>query len=113
MELSKGKYSHWCVVQLLKHGTKAHRQHIISSFDGAAVKLMNSSTGCRVLEEAFNDHATAKERARILQEFYSVDFRYAKDDNVRTLKDVLEQKPEKKTENLTRVNGLIKKLVAK
>jgi hypothetical protein len=113
LEVALGKYSHWCVVQLLKHGTKNHKQQIISSFSEKVSKLMNSSFGCRVLEEAYNDHATAKERARIVQEFYSLDYRYNKDDTIKCLKDAIEKKPEKKAETLTRLSDVLKKLIGK
>ncbi|CAG7838179.1 unnamed protein product [Allacma fusca] len=113
IEVALGKYSHWCIVQLLKHGNKSHKQHIISSFKEKVAKLMNSSFGCRVLEEAYNDHATSKERARLIQEFYSLDYHYLKDDSIRSLKDAIDRKPEKKEETLNRLNALLKKQIEK
>ena len=111
--IAKGKYSHWCVIQLLKHGSSAQKRAIIKSFEGEISRLMKSSIACRVLEDAYSEQANASEKARIMQEFYSPIYRFAKDDTIKCLQDVVDKTPEKKAEILLRLAGLLKKFIDK
>ncbi|XP_077994772.1 pumilio homolog 3-like [Glandiceps talaboti] len=94
--LSKNKYSKFYVIKMLKYGTKDQRDQIIKSFYGNVAKLVRHTEAGEVLESAYNNHANAKQRTALLEEFYGAKFAVFKTGNESSLGELLASHPEKK-----------------
>ncbi|XP_050711050.1 pumilio homolog 3-like [Eriocheir sinensis] len=96
VSLSKIKYSRFFVLKILRYGSRAQKDHVISSLKGQVVKLMKHKTASDVVELAFNDYANAKQRSMMIQEFFGPQFRLFHEDDIKCLDDALKKHPEMK-----------------
>lgn len=68
-QLAEGKYSKFLVSKLIRHCT-AHRESILSEFQGYILRLLLHREASRVLADAFELYANAYERSILLRDFY-------------------------------------------
>lgn len=96
VNLSKIKYARFFVLKILRYGTRAQKDHVISSLKGRVVKLMKHKIASDVVELAYNDYANAKQRSMMVQEFFGPQFRLFHEEDIKCLDDALKKYPEKK-----------------
>lgn len=107
VRMSKNVYSKFFVKKMLKNGTKEQRDIIINAFRGHAPTLLRIKHAAEVLEYAYNDFANAHQRYNIITEFYGKEFILFREDNIRSLTEILAEKPEKKVVILKHLDEVI------
>ncbi|XP_041475303.1 pumilio homolog 3-like [Lytechinus variegatus] len=93
VELAKCKYAKFYVLKMFRYGSKEQRQAIMQSFHGKVCQLVRHKEAAEVLEEAYNNHANAKDRSALLEEFYGARFAVFKSSDVHNLEEILEKDP--------------------
>ena len=93
--LAKSKYANFFVQKMLNYGTKEQKDQIIKAFEGRVAELTKHKVANSVIETCFNDVANAPQRNRFLQEFFGPEFRLWKQEQLRTVLEVVEKHPEK------------------
>jgi len=94
--LSQSIYSRFLVRKILEYGTKEQREYIANKFFGHIPKLIKHSYACKIIESIYNEYANFQQRTRMLMEFYDSSQSIFNDKTVKTLKAVLESKPQSK-----------------
>uniref|UniRef100_A0A8R1I0Z9 PUM-HD domain-containing protein n=1 Tax=Caenorhabditis japonica TaxID=281687 RepID=A0A8R1I0Z9_CAEJA len=107
VRMSKNVYSKFFVKKMLKNGTKEQRDLIINAFRGHASTLLRIKHAAEVLEYAYNDFANAHQRFNIITEFYGKEFILFREENIRSLAEILEEKPEKRTVIMKHLDEII------
>ncbi|KAF1765207.1 hypothetical protein GCK72_005159 [Caenorhabditis remanei] len=107
VRMSKNVYSKFFVKKMLKNGTKEQRDLIINAFRGHAPTFLRIKHAAEVLEYAYNDFANAHQRYNIITEFYGKEFILFREENIRSLTEILAEKPEKKTVILKHLDEII------
>ena len=64
VELSKSKYAAFFVQKLLNYGTKEQKAHILKSFEGKVADMTKHKVANAVIENCYNEVATAPQRNR-------------------------------------------------
>ncbi|XP_038067463.1 pumilio homolog 3-like isoform X2 [Patiria miniata] len=113
LQLVKGKYSKHFVMKMLRYGSKEHRSYIMTCFYGQVSKLVRHREAAEVLELAYNNHANAKQRSAMLEEFYGPRFAIFKEEGIHTLEDILEKQPDKKQGIMENMLKMLSQVVEK
>uniref|UniRef100_A0A1I7TS61 PUM-HD domain-containing protein n=1 Tax=Caenorhabditis tropicalis TaxID=1561998 RepID=A0A1I7TS61_9PELO len=92
---------------MLKNGSKEQREIIINAFRGHAPTLLRIKHAAEVLEYAYNDFANAHQRYNIITEFYGKEFILFREDKIRSLTEILAEKPEKKAVIMKHLDEII------
>ncbi|KAL3105761.1 hypothetical protein niasHT_026536 [Heterodera trifolii] len=74
LRMAKSKYANYLVAKMLKYGSKNQRDIVINAFRGHCVDLFRVSHSVNVLEDVYNEWATAEQRHSIVAEFYGNEF---------------------------------------
>lgn len=98
LEITKDVHLQHFIMKILKHGNAEQRSAILAAFDGKIVRLTKHKIASKVIELAYGEFATAPQRAAMMQEFFGPAFKYFKEENVKSLSDVLAKFPSKKEE---------------
>ncbi|EJD75872.1 pumilio domain-containing protein 12 [Loa loa] len=115
ISMAKSKYARFFVIKMLKHGSVTQRQAIFDAFRGHCVSLLRVSSAAQVLESAYNDYANAQQRYNIIIEFFGVDFASFKavDNRVRTLKEIIDDCPNRKSSVVKYLQSILIDIVDK
>ncbi len=88
---------HDCFVPVLSyHSSPSQRAQIVSSLNGHIRKLMQHSEAAAIVETVYNEFANAHQRNSLVQEFYGPQFAMFKDDQGRSLAEILQESPDQK-----------------
>lgn len=113
LQLAQNKYAKFYLIKVLRCGTKEEKDFIVQAFMGKVIKNIRHIEAAVVLETAYNEHAKAKQRIQLVQEFYGPTFAVFKDQDISNLKDVLDNNPDQKNAILTHMNETLVKLTSK
>lgn len=113
IKLAKSKYAHFFVEKLVKYGTKPQRDVVFKTLEGRVAELAKHKIANNLVETCYNEYCNAAQRNRFLQEFFGPEFRHFKEEDSRTVVQLMLKHPEKRRDILkhlaTHVNPLITK----
>lgn len=95
VSLSKSKYSAFLVEKILEYCPK-HRSLVISQFYGKVSSLIRIKEAASVIEDIFSTYANEAQRLSLLEEFYGPEFALFKEEQGKSLKQILTDKPSKR-----------------
>ncbi|KAK6495302.1 pumilio domain member 6 [Arthrobotrys musiformis] len=114
VQLAESAYGKYLVVKLMHYGNTKTREMIIGEFYGHVRKMAKHKEACYVIDDAFREYATPKQKASIIREFYGVEYAIFKDDSKDgSLKSLLDENPEKRPLIMKSLFELIKQMVEK
>ncbi|XP_022114022.2 protein penguin [Pieris rapae] len=111
--MMQSKYAHHSVKRILKYGTDSIRHQVISKLYGNIVSLATHTISAPVLDFAYGEFASKKEKTYMQQEFYGDMYKNTKDDKVKTLSDTYKDSPEMKSAILQSCKANIQKILDK
>ncbi|XP_059059205.1 protein penguin [Achroia grisella] len=109
----QSKYGQHAVKRIVKYGTEFIRHEVIKKFFGHIVSLAAHSISAPVLDYAYGEFATKKEKIYMQQEFYGEIYKNSKDDKVKTLSDAYKGSPEMKIAILQSCKANIQRILDK
>ncbi|XP_073945040.1 pumilio and CPL domain-containing protein penguin [Choristoneura fumiferana] len=109
----QSKYGQHAVKRILKYGSDAIRHKVINKFLGHIVSLATHTISAPVLDFAYGEFASKKEKLHMQQEFYGDIYKNTKDDKVKTLTDTYKDSPEMKTAILQSCKANIQRILDK
>lgn len=112
-QMVQSKYGHHAVKRILKYGTDFIRHEVLKKFYGHIVSLATHTISAPVLDYAYGEFATKKEKYHMQQEFYGDIYKNSKDDKVKTLSDTYKDSPEMKSAILQSCKANIQKILDK
>uniref|UniRef100_A0A914HDW5 PUM-HD domain-containing protein n=1 Tax=Globodera rostochiensis TaxID=31243 RepID=A0A914HDW5_GLORO len=80
LRMVKSKYTNFLVSKMLKYGSKNQRDIVINAFKGHCMDLYRIAYSATVLEDVYNEWATAEQRHSIVAEFYGNEFTFFKNE---------------------------------
>ena len=111
--MAKSKYAHFFVEKLVKYGTVVQRAAVFKILEGRVAELAKHKIANNLVEICYNEYCNAAQRNRFLQEFFGPEFRHFKEEDSRTVVQLMLKHPEKRRDILkhlaTHVNPLITK----
>ncbi|KAK6515486.1 pumilio domain member 6 [Arthrobotrys conoides] len=114
VQLSESAYGKYLVVKLMHYGNTKTREMIIGEFYGNVRRMVKHKEACYVIDDAFREYATPKQKASLIREFYGVEYAIFKDDSkTASLKSLLEENPEKRPLIMKSLFELINQMVEK
>ncbi|KAK6363652.1 pumilio domain member 6 [Orbilia blumenaviensis] len=114
IQLAESAYGKYLVVKLMHYGNSETREMIIGEFYGHVRRLAKHKEACYVIDDAYREYATPKQKASIIREFYGVEYAIFKDDSkTASLKPLLEENPEKRSIIMKSLFELINQMVEK
>ncbi|CAH0579214.1 unnamed protein product [Chrysodeixis includens] len=113
VQMVQSKYGQHAVKRILKYGTEFIRHEVLKRFFGHIVSLATHTISAPVLDYAYGEFATKKEKCHMQQEFYGDIYKNTKDDKVKTLSDTYKESPEMKTAILQACKANIQKILDK
>ncbi|KAI5651701.1 hypothetical protein NE865_00038 [Phthorimaea operculella] len=109
----QSKYAHHSVKRILKYGTDFIRHEVIKRFYGHIMSIASHAISAPVLDYAYGEFATKKEKIHMQQEFYGEMYRNTKDAKVKTLSDAYKDSPEMRGAVLQACKANIQKILDK
>lgn len=70
VQMGQSKYAHHSVKRILKYGTDCIRHEVLKKFYGHIVSLSTHAISAPVLDYAYGEFASKKEKCHMQQEFY-------------------------------------------
>lgn len=70
VQMAQSKYAHHSVKRILKNGTDFIRHEVLKKFAGHIVSLASHKISAPLLDYAYGEFATKKEKNHMQQEFY-------------------------------------------
>ncbi|XP_041978133.1 protein penguin [Aricia agestis] len=113
VQMMQLKYAHHTVRRSLKYGTDNVRHQIIKMFFGHIVSLASHTISAPILDYAFKEFATKKEKLHMQQEFYGDMYKNTKDEKIKTLSDAYKDCPEMKSAILQSCKANIQRILDK
>ncbi|CAH1645699.1 unnamed protein product [Spodoptera littoralis] len=113
VQMVQSKYGQHAVKRILKYGTEFIRHEVLKKFYGHIVSIATHAISAPVLDYAYGEFATKKEKCHMQQEFYGDIYKNTKDDKVKTLRDTYKDSPEMKTAILQACKANIQKILDK
>ncbi|XP_045448447.1 protein penguin [Melitaea cinxia] len=111
--MMRSKYANHSVTRILKYGTDYIRHEVIKKLFGHIVSLASHTISAPVLDYAYGEFATKKEKIHMQQEFYGDMYKNSKDNKVKTLSDAYKNSPEMKSAILQSCKANIQKILDK
>ncbi|CAH2106672.1 unnamed protein product [Euphydryas editha] len=111
--MMRSKYATHSVKRILKYGTDYIRHEVIKKLFGHIVSLASHTISAPVLDYAYGEFASNKEKRHMQQEFYGDMYKNSKDDKVKTLSDTYKDSPEMKSAILQSCKANIQKILDK
>ncbi|CAH2241308.1 jg20478 [Pararge aegeria aegeria] len=111
--MMQSKYAHHSVKRILKYGTNFIRHEVIKKMFGHVVSLATHTISAPVLDYAYGEFASKKEKLHMQQEFYGDMYKNTKDDKVKTLSDTYKDSPEMKSAILQSCKANIQRILDK
>ncbi|CAH2037898.1 unnamed protein product, partial [Iphiclides podalirius] len=113
VQMMQSKYAQHAVKRIMKYGTDFIRHEVIKKLFGHIISLATHSISAPVLDYAYGEFATKKEKINMQQEFYGELYKNSKDDKVQTLRDAYKDTPEMKAAILQACKANIQKVIDK
>ncbi|XP_049868782.1 protein penguin [Pectinophora gossypiella] len=113
VQMVQSKYAQHAVKRILKYGTDFIRHEVIKKFYGHIVSLAAHTISAPVLDFAYGEFATKKEKIHMQQEFYGEIYKNTKDDKVKTLSDAYKGSPEMKAAILQSCKANVQRILDK
>nr|CBH09284.1 putative penguin [Heliconius melpomene] len=113
VQMMQSKYAHHSVKRILKYGTDYIRHEVIKKLFGHIVSLASHTISAPVLDFAYGEFATKKEKNHMQQEFYGDMYKNTKDEKVKTLSDAYKDSPEMKSAILQSCKANIQRILDK
>nr|AGC92694.1 protein penguin-like protein [Heliconius erato] len=113
VQMMQSKYAHHSVKRILKYGTDYIRHEVIKKLFGHIVSLASHTISAPVLDFAYGEFATKKEKHQMQQEFYGDMYKNTKDEKVKTLSDAYKDSPEMKSAILQSCKANIQRILDK
>lgn len=113
VQMGQSKYAHHSVKRILKYGTDFIRHEVLKKFYGHVVSLSTHAISAPVLDYAYGEFASKKEKCHMQQEFYGEIYKNTKDDKVKTLRDAYKDSPEMKSAILQACKANLQKILDK
>ncbi|KAF3905498.1 hypothetical protein ABW20_dc0109206 [Dactylellina cionopaga] len=114
VQLAESAYGKYLVVKLMHYGNTKTREMIIGEFYGHVRKMAKHREACYVIDDAYREYSTPKQKASIIREFYGVEYALFKNDSKdSSLKSLLEETPEKRALIMKSLWELINQMVEK
>ena len=113
VSVAKAPYGHFFLVKLLKYGSKDQRAAIFKTFRGRVADLTKHKVANNIVESLYNDYANAQQRNHMLQEFCGPEFRAFKEDDVRTVAQLIEKHPTKERDIIRHLQDNVNTLIQK
>ncbi|KAF3939539.1 hypothetical protein ABW19_dt0209888 [Dactylella cylindrospora] len=114
VQLAESAYGKYLVVKLMHYGNPKTREMIIGEFYKNVRRMVKHREACYVIDDAYREYATPKQKAAIIREFYGIEYALfkadSKDSSLRTL---LKQNPEKRPLIMKSLFELITQMVEK
>ncbi|CAG9786339.1 unnamed protein product [Diatraea saccharalis] len=109
----QSKYAHHSVKRILKYSSESIRHEVIKRFFGHIVTLAAHTISAPVLDYAYGEFATNKEKSHMQQEFYGDIYKNTKDNKVKCLSDSYKDSPEMKSAILQSCKANISRILDK
>ncbi|XP_053607083.1 protein penguin [Plodia interpunctella] len=113
VQMVQSKYAQHAVKRILKYGTDFIRHEVLKKFYGHIVTLSAHTISAPVLDYAYGEFASKKEKLHMQQEFYGDIYKNSKDDKVKTLSDAYKDSPEMKAAILQSCKANIQRILDK
>jgi len=113
LPMTKSKYAHFFVQKMLRYGSKEQKAQILKVMEGHVAKLMKNKTAGYVIETIYNDVASAPQRNAMLQEFLDQGFIHFKEPELRTVPEILEKYPNRRSDCVQNLRRNIEVLIRK
>jgi len=113
LEMTKSEYAHFFVIKMLKYGSKPQKAIIQKAFEGKVAKLMKNKTAGNVVEMVYNEVANGPQRISMMQEFLDHEFTVFKEPELRTVVDVIEKHPNRKSSCIKNLHQNVEILIRK
>ncbi|KAJ6259116.1 hypothetical protein Dda_6013 [Drechslerella dactyloides] len=114
VQLAESAYGKYLVVKLMHYGNTATREMIIGEFYGNVRRMAKHREACYVIDDAYREYATPKQKAAIISEFYGVEYAIFKDESRdSSLKTLADKNPEKRPLIMKSLFELINQMVEK
>lgn len=113
VQMVQSKYAQHAVKRILKYGSDSIRHEVIKRFLGHIVTLAAHTISAPVLDYAYGEFATKKEKLHMQQEFYGEIYKNTKDDKVKTLSDTYKESPEMKAAILQSCKANVQRILDK
>ncbi|KPJ02633.1 Protein penguin [Papilio xuthus] len=113
VQMMQSKYAQHAVKRIMKYGTDFIRHEVIKKLFGHIVSLATHTISAPVLDFAYGEFATKKEKLHMQQEFYGDLYKNSKDDKIKTLSDAYKDTPEMKVAILQACKANIQKILDK
>ncbi|XP_054714765.1 pumilio homolog 3-like [Uloborus diversus] len=113
ISLSKAKYGKFCVLKMLRYGSKRQKEEIMKTFHGHVISLIRHNEAAEVVEAAFNECANSLQRFELIQEFFGADYKFFKTSNIQSLGEILEKSPETKSVIIDNIKRELMKVLEK
>ncbi|KAI5800095.1 armadillo-type protein [Geopyxis carbonaria] len=98
VELAQSSYGKYLVVKVMHYGSAETRKAVVEEFCGHVKKLIRHREASFVIEDCFREFATREQKARLLREFYGLEFAVftSNTDTDPSLAKILKASPEKR-----------------
>jgi len=113
ISMAKSKFASFFVQKLVKYGTKDQRDAIFKELEGRVCELTKHKIANTLVEACYNDYCNAAQRNRFLQEFFGPEFRHFKEDDARTVIQLMQRHPEKRRDILKHLASNVSPLITK
>lgn len=115
VQLAQSSYGKYLVVKLMHYGTPETRKMVVEEFCGNVRKLIKHREASFVVEDCFREYGTPSQKARLLREFYGLEFALfqQEEDKNMELAKILEKNPEKREVIMKNLFELISQVVNK
>ena len=100
INMAKSKYASFFVQKLVKYGNKIQRDAVFKVLEGRVAELTKHKVANSLVEACYNDYCNAAQRNRFVQEFYGPEFKHFKEDDARTVVQLMQRHPEKRRDLL-------------
>ena len=111
--MAKSKYAHFFVEKMVKYGNVVQRGTIFKALEGRVADLAKHKIANNLVETCYNEYCNAAQRNRFLQEFFGPEFRHFKEEDSRTVVQLMLKHPEKRRDILKHLGSNVSPLITK
>ncbi|KAE8157085.1 armadillo-type protein [Aspergillus tamarii] len=116
-ELAQSRYAKFLIGKLIVHGDTEIRDLIIPEFYGHAKRLIRHPEASWILDDVYRQVATKEQKAKLLREWYGVEFGIFKEEKGKVptaeLSEILKENPEKRGPIMHFLHELVNQLIQK
>jgi len=113
ISMAKSKFASFFVQKMVKYGSKPQRDAIFKELEGRVCELTKHKIANTLVEACYNEYCNAAQRNRFLQEFFGPEFRHFKENDARTVIQLMQRHPEKRRDILKHLASNVNPLITK